>query len=167
MIDAIDEMISYHGGQDEFIRRAEEHDKKALSIATPDQDRAKQRLRGTKEKNKIQRYQKYSKQLVESGYRFPSERLSGYGARMLIQKVGSLKAREIPDLLIHGLHMTIDAKTLEEFHRIRDIRNSIAHGSSTSLSLREVADMNETLRKLAHSFDKHLNEHFLISEDYI
>jgi hypothetical protein len=164
---AVEELIEFQGGDEEFANRAEQRDKKFMSGASPAIEIAKQRLRGKRENHKVDRYRKFSKNLIEAGYRFPSELLSAFGVKMLTLKLKSLRSADIPDLLIQGLHMQMSSVDVEKFHNIREIRNKIAHGENVSPSLKNFAEMNEFLRNFAYSVDKHLNEHFFIFEEYI
>lgn len=166
VIDAVKEMIDFHGGQDDFVRRTESRDKKFMSSVPPSVLKDKRALQDSPKPSKVEKYKKHSKQLVNAGYRFPSELLSAYGVRMLIQKVNNLRAVGIPELLTDGLHMSLSSTQIQRFHAIRDKRNEIAHGTSVNLALREVKRMNNDLDKLAVALDHHLVEHYFVIEKY-
>lgn len=165
---AIAEMIDFHGGGEEFQRKAKAHDRRFLND-DPALERNKRPLRGDKasQPGRAQRQAKFTAELVATGYRFPTELFSGYGARVLIQKLGNLRAADIPDLLRHGLHMDIDDARKRRFDEVRSIRNKIAHGDRVSLSFRDVSQKNEVLRKLSFDVDRHLMAHFMISERHL
>ena len=164
---AIREVIDYHGGAEAFQRRAKERDAKFIAQTPVDIAKHQQRLRGPVKKAKAQRYSKHSNALVKGGYRFPTELFSAYGVRMLLQKLGNIKAVDLPDMLRDGFHLDINDSDVAAFHNMRDARNRIAHGDVISLSLKQVAEYNALLRQLAYRFDQHLNLHFLITEDFI
>lgn len=168
VIDAIEEMIDFHGGVDSFINRAESREKKLIApTLSQEAERAKRILSAPSNPHHIQKYKKHSKKLAVEGYRFPSERFSTYGVRMLVQKLANLRPNDIPDLLRFGLHMNLDDKAVERFHSIRDTRNKLAHGENVNLSLRDVSEMNDFLRKFSNLINQHLVQHFFVSERYL
>jgi len=166
IVDAVREMIDFHGGDVGFLSLAERHDKKFLKSIPPNLHAEKRKLQEYPKKSKLFKYQKYSRALDASGYRFPSSLLSSYGVRMLNSKVGSLKAHAIPELLQQGLHLPIDASQVSRFHEIRNMRNKIAHGETVNLTLSRVMRMHEDLHQLAVVVDSHLIEHYFIIEKY-
>jgi hypothetical protein len=163
---AIREMLDFHGGPESFQVKAELKDTHFIENPDSTLETHKQRLRGIPKKAHEQRYEKHSKELVKAGYRFPSQLFSAYGIKMLVQKLGNMKAVDIPDLLEHGLHLKLDSSMIASFHNIREIRNRIAHGDPVSLSLGDVSRYNDVLRNMAYELDKHLNMHFMINENY-
>lgn len=159
----IREMIDFHGGPAEFQRRAEAYDRRFMSDDA-DVEKLRRWIRGPVERGKEMRNIKFTKELAKIGYRFPTELFSGYGARVLIQKLGNLRAADIPDLLREGLHMEIDDDAVAKFHDVRNLRNRIAHGDAVNLTFRDVARKNDILKKLSYDLDRHLNLHFFVSE---
>lgn len=164
VVGAIKEMLDFHGGPDAIQRRAEQRDTVFIRNFDVNLIKMGQRLRGVFDRRKLGSYRKARTALIEAGYRFPSELLSSYGIRMLSQKLGNLRAADIPDLLVHGLHMELDRQTIEQFHNIRDVRNKIAHGESVTLTLSQLSSHNELLRDLASQIDAHLAMYFMIHE---
>ena len=163
--DGILEMVEFHGGSDQFIKTAE---RRALTFVDTSDDNIhdiKRRLQEPEKPVKRLKYEKYSKQLANTDYKFPSELLSSYGVRLLISKVINLKSVEIPELLEHGLHLQIDAN---RFHQIRDARNKIAHGKTDEIkiSFQDAMEMNKDLRNFATTIDNHLIDHFFVMEKY-
>lgn len=168
VIDAVNEMIEFHGGIEKFIRRAEKRERDNINeTLSSNLEKAKRILSKPDKAAHILRYQKYSKTLVDNGYRFPTERFSAYGARMLVQRIGNLRANDIPDLLKNGLYMDISEREIQKFHEIRDIRNKIAHGEKVNLYLRNISEKNNFLRNMAKLTDQHLVKNFFISEEFI
>jgi hypothetical protein len=55
---------------------------------------------------------------------------------------------------------------VEQFNKIREERNNVAHGSAGALDMRKVTAMSIFLRKLAFTTADHLSEHFFVIEKY-
>lgn len=160
------EMIDFHGGDSDFIALGERRAKTFILSPSKAITGHKRKLQEPIKPAKMEKYEKYSKALVDLGYRFPTELLSAYGVRKLVEKASQLRAFDIPDLLQNGIHVELDDKTIETFHNIREIRNRIAHGEKVRLSLKKVMEMNRFLREFARNIDQHLVEHFFIIEKY-
>ncbi|ALM47420.1 hypothetical protein AMR72_00020 [Flavobacterium psychrophilum] len=77
-----------------------------------------------------------------------------------------MKSFEIPDLLVDGLNLQLTDAEIEKFHNARQVRNSIAHGETITLTLQKAGEINDVLKLIAYKLDKHLNEHFLINENF-
>lgn len=163
---AMHEMIEFHGGVSEFIMLAEKRARRFILSQSNKTKNHKRKLQEPIKTAKIKKYEKHSKALVNVGYRFPTELLSAYGVRMLVEKTNQMKAYEIPDMLQKGLHIELKNNTIETFHNIRDMRNRIAHGEKVRSSLKKVMGMNTYLRGLAKTIDQHLVEHFFVIEKY-
>jgi tRNA G37 N-methylase TrmD len=86
---------------------------------------------------------------------------------MLIQKISNMSAKDIPDVLVDGLHMDIDEARVLEYHNTREVRNKIAHGESVNLTIEQVTNMSKALRSLALDIDQHLLRYYFISESYL
>lgn len=145
-------------------RKAETRDRRFIDQDDPNVERSRRVLRGTTKVGHENRRMVHSKKLQDLGFRFPSELFSSYGIRMLLQKLGNMRAVDIPDLLTHGLHLSLDDALVKDYHHVRDIRNRIAHGDPVSLSMKELSQKNAILRDLAYAVDRHLNKHFMLSE---
>lgn len=163
--DGILEMVEFHGGTDQFINTAERRALSSVDISDENIHELKRKLQEPEKPVKHLKYKKFSRQLANTDYKFPSELLASYGVRFLINKVNNLKSVDIPELLEHGLHLEIDA---QRFHQIRDARNKIAHGKikEISVSFQDAMEMNQDLRNFATKIDKHLIENFFIMEKY-
>lgn len=167
---AIRELIEFHGGDEKFVKTAELSGRKFLSSMSPEMQKNKRKLQEPIKPGKSLKYAKHTRELLNAGYRFPSELLSSYGVRAIIQKLGNLKSADIPDLIRHGFHLRLDDKTVARFHEIRNARNEIAHGNlgkRKNLSLKDALSMNSDLRDIAVQFDKHLIDHFFVLEHFI
>lgn len=162
------EIIDFHGGEKAFQTTADRRAKAFLTLASPTIENSKKKLQEpAKPKNKG-RYQKYSKILASSGYRFPSELMAPYGVRNLIKKAKprGAKAHEIPDLLRDALCFPLGASDNKRIEAIRDLRNKIAHGGIPPVPLKESMAVGRDLRTVAARIDQHVVEHFFVLEAY-
>ena len=166
LIRVLNELVAFHGGSEVFIDLAEQRARKYVISLSPEAQKHKRTLQEPIKPSKIGKYQKNTNELLDLNYRFPTELLSAYGVRMLIQKVKNLKSKDIPELLQKGLHMELTNPRIEKFHAIRDMRNKIAHGEKVNLNLRQVMGMHKYLHELSKSIDKHLIEHFFVIEKF-
>ncbi len=149
-----------------MIAMAERRDTAMLAVNTdPEVKKSAQKLRNEK-KGKEHKYQKYSAILREKSFRFPTERLSAYGVRMLIEKHANLKAHAILDILSHGLALPVTIQEKKTYHEIREIRNKIAHGDKVTLTLDDVRKANDFFRDMTYKINTHLQENFFILEKY-
>lgn len=135
---------------------------------------------GSKSKRKLQeyadpknrdRYASHGKKLQGVGYRFPSTLLSTFGLKHLCSLIEDEKIRavEIPGLLQEALHLELDETTeVKEFHRHREVRNRIAHGTATpaDFSIPTAVKANDFLRNLALKIDRHVVDYFLVVETF-
>lgn len=140
--------------------------------------RDKRKLQEPHKKKNWQKYEKHQSALEnETEFRFPSELISPYGMKYLIETIQGKNFRSalIPEILEIGLgidlsekinkHEDLNDKDLREtFEIIRDWRNSIGHGTSGDLGLLKAMDMIRFLRYLAVKTDKHLVENFFVLE---
>lgn len=163
---ALNEMIAFHGGETAFVSRAEQKDKKFLTATPASVLKHKRGLQDSPQPGKAEKYKAHTQVLTSAGYRFPSELLSSYGVRMLIQNLEKMRSVNIPDILSDGLHISLTETQRTRFHAIREVRNRIAHGDPVSLSVREARRMTNDLSKLAILVDQHLVEHYFVIEKF-
>jgi hypothetical protein len=124
------------------------------------------KLKTTEKGKAIDRYRTASQALASKNFRFPGELLASYGIKSLIEDAKKLKAVQIPDLLQTAFALPLTPKEVEQFHKIRDERNKVAHGSAGHLDMRKVTAMGIFLRDLAVKTADHLSEHFFVIEKY-
>jgi hypothetical protein len=161
---ALTEMIYFHGGEDAFIRHAKKKEEQFILSNDAFIMENKRKLQEPEKPLKKQKYLKFSKELVKANYVFPSELLSSYGIRCLVNELKDLRSVEIPHIITSAIHCEIDS---ERFHQIRDIRNKIAHGDTDGvkkLTLNKAMKINGDLRNFASKIDRHLVEHFFVLE---
>jgi len=164
--DVVQEMIDYHGGQEAMIKLAIARDKK-LTDAFASLPGAKNKLKLRKfVKSKVEKYKKFSAILDEAGFRFPTERFSSYGIRMLVERHKNLKSVQIPTFLNEALHMTLDKKDVDLFQTLRDKRNKLAHGKSTTMNMKELGRANDLFRRWTFAINTHILDNFFVIEQY-
>jgi hypothetical protein len=164
--EVVEEMLAFHGGAKEFIAIAQRREKaRVTTVHSQSIQNSVGKLRSHK-KGKEQKYAKFSALLESQGYRFPSERMSSYGVRMLVEQHKNLKAHAIPDLLEHGLLLPLAVSEKRQYDQIRTKRNAIAHGNSPTLGLADVRHANDFFRDMTFRINSHLLEHFFVVERY-
>lgn len=167
IIDVINEMIDFHGGRESFVAMSQKRGAKQIAEDSHEFESLRKKLRRKSKLGHELQYKSKTKSLIEKGYRFPSDLLSSYGAKMLIQKIANTRANDIPALLTEGLHMNLGEALIQEFHNARETRNKIAHGENVNLTIEQVTNASKTLRTIALATDQHLLKHFFISEKHI
>ena len=103
--------------------------------------------------------------------------MATFGLKSFIETVtgNSFRSALIPDLLEIGFCMNLSEKVnrhpdlkdknlRETFETMRDIRNSIGHGSSSDIGFEKVMDLIRFLRHLAVKTDEHLIDNFFVLE---
>jgi hypothetical protein len=164
---ALQELIDFHGGAEAFVRSVEKHAKEAVTKTySREITKSRARLSGVFAPHKVQRYKKHTRILQQHEYSFPSELFAPYGIRMLVSKAGELKAAEIPDLLVQGLHFEFTTEMFARYDRYRKIRNDIAHGKESAHSLKDAFEVRKNLGKLASKIDDHIIANFFVMENF-
>lgn len=163
----MDELIAFHGGKTEFSRNAKNNVFKAIARITPTMKKKiyDGKLHKIYEGKNRFKYKKYTDELVNMRYPFPSTLFAAFGVKMLIEKRNDLRAKDIPQILKEALCFPFDPKMEKDYNSYRDIRNNIAHGKPpTDLSLRKVQEMYSTLITLAKKIDEHIISYFFVIE---
>lgn len=129
--------------------------------------KAKSVLDKPSDPRRIDRYKKLSKQIREDGYKEPKELVFAALIDLLQSKVGELKANEIPDFLERYLKFQFQEGEKEEFHAIRQNRNSIGHGdNSFTPSLGKVIKANKFFKKISREINEHISNHYFRLNNY-
>lgn len=165
IIDVINEFLDFHGGISNFQSFAIKKSKHSMEILNdiPNVKKYKNKLKPTDAKNQPDR-KHATNELKRTQFRFPSDHFAAYGIFMLGKKIDDLKAREIPEVLMNVLLIELTETEIRDFHNIRDIRNSIAHGKVVHLDIKTVTEYNDTLMTLAKKVNTHVCEFFKIYE---
>ena len=166
VLDIIMEMIDFHGGAKEFVNRNERRAKQFVAPHRADIAKLKRKLQDSEKASWRDRYRSYARKLAGEGFRFPGELFAPYGLRTFMLKVKRMKAHEIPSILVDALRVDLSESEIKRYDDIREIRNSIAHGQPTSLTMREVVEMNKFLRGLAVKISEHFSENLFVIEKY-
>jgi hypothetical protein len=161
--DVVRALIDFHGGAEEFHARSVRNVRRIINNQSEKHIGAKRVLQKNKINNNFN-IQDATKILEMQNYVFPSEMLYPLGVKFLSQKIGNLRASEIPSFVQDAFGMQISDLLIEKFHEVREIRNKIAHGNSVELIIKDVAKMNSTLRDFALEIDKYLMANFFITE---
>jgi len=164
--DAIKEVIAYHGGTKELLKRARARCLAALNAGGPDVEKAKGKLRDSFKSSKQTTYMAATKTLRAKNYKFPGELMSPYGIACLHNKSKNLKAHEMPTLMRDAFLVPLRDATITSFDKLRQIRNRIAHGRRHKTPLKEAIACGKSLRNMAVTIDQHLVKHFLVVEKF-
>lgn len=164
--DVVDEMVSFHGGSDNFAQSAFSRASAINATRSHEVDEACRKLRGQNNPKNKQRSVSATKELTDFGYIFPTDLFSSYGITAFLRSFGNMFAKDIPSILKDGLHMPFSDDEILEFHNIRDARNTIAHGNEIAVDLAKVTKMCQFLRTIALRLDQHILRHYMISEAY-
>lgn len=165
VVDVVKELIDFHDGSEKFHARAIDRVHRALTAQSHKHVGLKRPLQKNEAKN-AGRIRIATKSLEARQYVFPSELFYPLGIKFLAQKVGNLKASEIPNFIKDSFGMEVSDEIVEQFHEIRDVRNKIAHGHKIDISIKDVSTMNSLLRDFALEIDRHLMNNFFLTEKY-
>jgi len=165
-ISAINELIEFHKGSENLKNYAKKKTLKRIQkqkgIYTNDIT-----ILSKVNSKHVDRKRKSTNNLVEKNFAFPTDLLSHYGVKALLDKIGNIRSVDIPKSMTEIFCLELSDNEIADFHKMRDIRNKVAHGDKVSLNVKIVFEMNTQLRNLALKFDQHLIEHFFITEEYI
>ncbi len=170
----ISEVIQFHGGESAIINTLKQKitkfnptDSKLVKLKTPF------------DKGKINKFEKYHREIEQNGFVFPSEIFALQGIKRLstfTKDSSNFKASKIPDILndlLFDVEKIWDVKEenpksiRQKLDEIRDWRNDIAHGNqekttSSEFRLDKILRYNNFLKKLSNEIDTHFLEHFFI-----
>ncbi len=165
IIDVFEELIQFQKGYSYFQSLAITKSKDSMQKAYADKHLRKSinDLKPIRRKNKPDKRQALEI-LNKNNIRLPFEHFSAYGIFAIGQKIKDLKSKDIPEILMNVLLIDLTAEEIESFHKIRNLRNNIAHGRKVNLDVKSVTEKNKTLTKLAKKVDLHITNHFMISQ---
>lgn len=163
--DVLKEIVSFHGGGDDFQKRARERSRKFVAAPSPKITESLRKLQDNPDPGKLTKYQKFGRLLDAAGYRFPTDLLSNFGIRYLNTKLDEkrgMRAFEIPDVLSECLLFDLSVSDKRMFEAARTQRNKVAHGRPQPLTLKKALSFSSDLHTLAAKVDKHICEHFFV-----
>lgn len=166
VIDALKELLEFHGGGKEMTARAERSARSIMAFQKGN-FKSQKAILSKQDPAHRERRRNACNKLKDERFVFPTSLLSSLGVKVFIQKLENIKSVDIPKLLTEGFHMNWSEQDLATFHSIRTQRNKIAHGDSVSLAIKDVFEMNSDLRRIAQQIDLHLVDHFFISEEFL
>jgi len=157
--DLVKEFFEFHGGEKNFLDRATQRRAAAFDAKY---DPLVKKLREPMKKEKDAKYKKIRKQLINDGYYFPIEIFSVYGVMRTQERLKDLKAAQIPDFLSDVFGLTLSTDELDQYSKIRDFRNGMAHGKIKEVDLEKAIEFNEFIRNLAIKIDNHVVKYFFV-----
>ena len=163
--DVMKEIFEFHSDANLLDLAIEKRDKTiALVSINASTENNVRKLRERMIPSKVEKYVKINTELKSNGYRFPSDHFSAYGILRLWEQIEEMRAVQIPKIIQEALGLSWTDDEITNFHRIRDLRNNIAHGVLKEVDLSAAIDDNRFLRNLAIKVDKHIVKHFFIIE---
>jgi len=162
VMDAIREIFEFHGGGDAMIEATRSRSDKSINSTDEEVEECKKKLQDSLCGEK----KKYSRLLRKNNYRFPSELLSSYGLVKLRDDLENFSSVAVPELLANGLRFDMSEKQVREFHRIRNIRNSIAHGNVKEFAMHDAVKCSSFLQDMAGHIDRHIVNNYFVTEDF-
>jgi len=162
----LDEIITFQGGLDDFIKISDKKAKKFMEKSSEEINEYKKKLQRDYDPKRRSDYVYYAVKLSDEKYVFPSQLFSSYGIRRYSQDIKRLQTKDIPKILQDALHMEIQNSTIEDYRKIKDIRNEIAHGRRSEYSIKQVMEFHTFLKEFAKTIDNHITENYFIYEKY-
>lgn len=162
---ALQELIEFHGGEEEFQRKAKISAERFFKSVSTTVQTNKRKLQDNPKANKKAKYEKYALLLENAGFRFPTDLLSHFGVSKLILSADDkrgFKAYEIPSVLKDALLYPLTADEHKLIEEVRTQRNRIAHGGGSPILLATSLRHASSLHKLAAKVDDHLVDHFFV-----
>lgn len=163
---AVQEILDFHGGGDVLATSLKARNLAAIAVDDAEQEHLRRKLNEPMNADFRQRYANAQAKLSARGYRFPSDLLASFGAKQLIARLKAMRAVDIPELLDDGLLFSMGEEKRAEFGKIRENRNTIAHGDDIEIDLSSALDANRFLKRLAQQIDAHIVRHFMIVENF-
>jgi len=167
---AVQEVITFHGGDNAFRDLALRRASIFLKAPPPAIEASKRKLQEPARMAKKGKYIAHSKKLDEGGFRFPTELLAYFGSVNLIAKSKDktgMRAWEIPDILQNGLLYPLSTPERKLFNDCRKLRNDIAHGKAPTVTLKQSLNFASALHTFAAKVDRHLVEHFFVLQSFV
>ncbi|UII28080.1 hypothetical protein LVD15_06545 [Fulvivirga maritima] len=111
---------------------------------------------------KIDRYKKYSEQLINKGYVKPEHLMFSSMLDILKDSNENMKANDIPDFLKKFFFFELSPSDNEIYHNLKSNRNSLGHGGTTfTPTLKSVIDSNKFFKRISKKIDTHVTRNFM------
>lgn len=111
---------------------------------------------------KKDRYSKFSKELIQKGYKEPEQLIFSSMISMLKSSIESLKANDIPEFLKKSFYFELNKSDNTTYHNLRDNRNSLGHGgTSFSPNLKDVIEANKFFKRISKEIDSQISKNYL------
>lgn len=111
---------------------------------------------------KIDRYKKYSEELINKGYKEPQHLIFSSMLDILKASNENMKANDIPDFLKKFFFFELSESDNEVYHSLRSNRNSLGHGgTSFTPTLKSVIDANKFFKRISKEIDSHVTRNFM------
>ncbi|WP_313737116.1 HEPN domain-containing protein [Sphingobium yanoikuyae] len=159
----IDEIISFHGGCEEYVPIIASQLRAADAKPAPAGLRFLQKLFKS---SRADRYRKYSSAVSKEAFMWPSHRFMLFGFKQAVKQRKRWRSADIPDLMSDLLGMEISANDRDKFHSVRDSRNKIAHGKSLAFDLQKAIGISNFFLDLSRRVEGHVTSRFMIIEKY-
>lgn len=117
---------------------------------------------------KIDRYKKYSAQLLKKGYKEPKLLVFASMLDMLRTSNDNMKANDIPDFLKKFFFFELSESDNDIYHSLRDNRNSLGHGGTSFIpTLKNVIDANKFFKRISKDIDYHVTRNFMNLNNFL
>jgi hypothetical protein len=158
------EVLTFHGGAKLIATRLSQL-RAQLAATLPNERHADfAQLRDYVKPHKKVAYRAAIDRIKRGGYSLPSAFFSGHGVLHLERLLNDgVRARQIPELMKECFDFDLGARA-QDYSRIRNLRNKLAHSERTTCALKTAMKDAKTLRSIVVEFDAHLVRQFLVIE---
>lgn len=111
---------------------------------------------------KIDKYKKYSEDLIKKGYQEPQLLIFASMLDMLKTANENMKANDIPNFLNKFFFFELGKADNMTYHTLRDNRNSLGHGATSfTPTLKNVIEANKFFKRISKEIDAHVTKYFM------
>lgn len=161
---ACSEVLDFHGGAERIVGKLREALLDQEATLSEDEKRDFATLRDSKKGSKLDAYKRSVGRLRGGGRFLPSAFFSGHGLVQLERSLlRGIRAYDIPAVMKDCFFFDLGPRA-QDYMRIRDIRNKLAHSERTTRSLPTAMKDAKSLRDIVVKFDGHLVKHLFVIE---
>lgn len=158
----IREIVDFHGGRENYLSRLRQARAESSKLDSKEIRRSIVILGKEQNPKHRERTRKYLGILKSTEVVAPDNMFAYYGLKRILEEVdGHFTASRIPNILAEGIGFEMTEAEILKFQEIRTKRNSVAHGDIFELSLKNVSDYNDFLRKLAIRINRYVVRNYL------